>query len=51
MKTNGNASLPPWGELEGGCTNGNASLPPWGELEGGLKRETLYDGENVIEIN
>ena len=33
MKTNGNASLPPWGELEGGC-NGNASLPPWGELEG-----------------
>ena len=25
MKTNGNASLPPWGELEGGCTNGNAS--------------------------
>ena len=19
MKTNGNASLPPWGELEGGC--------------------------------
>ena len=47
MKTNGNASLPPWGELEGGC-NGNASLPPWGELEGG---QTLYDGENVIEMN
>ena len=38
MKTNGNASLPPWGELEGGC-NGNASLPPWGELEGGQLEE------------
>ena len=83
MKTNGNASLPPWGELEGGCTNGNASTltrltsaaatsklvlqprsagkatsktilnrflvaTPLGELEGG---QTLYDGENVIEMN
>jgi len=28
--SSGNASLPPWGELEGGCTSGNEALPPTG---------------------
>ena len=28
--SSGNASLPPWGELEGGCTSENEALPPTG---------------------
>ena len=44
--SSGNASLPPWGELEGGCTSGNEALPP----TGGAGRGATADEQPQVEL-
>jgi len=44
--SSGNASLPPWGELEGGCTSGNEALPP----TGGTGRGATTDEQPQVEL-
>ena len=41
-----NASLPPGGELEGGCTSGNEALPP----TGGAGRGATADEQPQVEL-